>query len=213
MKVLLRPRIYALWGVCIDLRWRSSRVVCACPPQGRTPLVPEELRPAVVDIDDPRTVEHVTSGSESRWNAGRKSEIEERPESQEHAPTLVRNGRSAFLATELTRKSVDRCPGLGMVEMESFETAHEAHIGLVKDHGPLEGRTVQGPTRGTVAEHRIHRVGTGFKGNRTTETLGAVLRRERRVVGVGRRVSPAPVFCHHGPQDTTMIRKRPWTTS
>jgi hypothetical protein len=70
--------------------------------------------------------------------------------------------------------------------MESFDTAHEAHIGLVEDDRPLKGRTVQGLTLDTVADLRIDRVGTDLEDHRTTKALSAVFRRERCVVRVGR---------------------------
>jgi hypothetical protein len=61
-------------------------------PERRASHVSEELRPIVVDIDDPRTVEDVAGGSKSRWNARGKPKIKERPKSQEHVPAFVSNG-------------------------------------------------------------------------------------------------------------------------
>jgi hypothetical protein len=39
-----------------------------------------------------------------------------------------------------------------MVEMEIFDTAHEAHVGFMEDDGPLKRRTVQGLTLDAVAD-------------------------------------------------------------
>jgi hypothetical protein len=127
------------------------------------------------------------------------SNIEKRPESQEHAPAFVGDGRPASPATEFTREVVARCSGFGVVEVEIFDTAHETHVGFVEDDGPLKRRTVQGLTLDTVADLRIDRVGTDFEGNRATKTPSAVLRRKPRVVCVWRRVPPTPVFGRHRP--------------
>jgi hypothetical protein len=96
-----------------------------------------------------------------------------------------------------------------MVEMEIFDTAHETHVGLMENDGPLKGRTVQGLTLDTVADYRIDRVGTDFEGDRTTKTLGAVLRRERCVVCVWGCVLPILLLCHDGPEHTTCCGPEP----
>jgi hypothetical protein len=178
-------------------------VVFTFLPKSRASFLSEELRPAVVDVDDPGTVEDMTGGGKSRWDAWWMSKIEKRPKSQEHAPAFVSDGRPASLATEFTRECADWCSGFGMVEMEIFDTTRETHVGFVEDDGPLKRRTVQGLTLDTVADLRIDRVGTDFKGNRATKTLSAVFRGKPRVVCVWRRVPPTLVFGHHGPEHTT----------
>ena len=68
-----------------------SPISFAFLPERRASLLSEELRPIVVDIDDPRTVENVAGGSKSRWYARGKPKIKERPKSQEHVPAFVSN--------------------------------------------------------------------------------------------------------------------------
>jgi hypothetical protein len=174
-----------------------STLGVAFSPQRRAPFVSHVLRPSVVDVHDPGAVEDVARRGKSRRNAWWKSEIEERPESQEHAPAFIGDGRPASLATELAWESVARCSAFGVVEMEIFDTAHETHVRFPEDDGPLKRRTVQGLTLETVADLRIDRVGTNVKGDGTAMALGTVSGRERRVVPVRRRVLPALFFCHH----------------
>ena len=123
----------------------------------------QELRPAILDIDDPGTVEDVTGGGKDRRDARWKAEVEERPEGHEHPPAFVGNRRPAAPAAELARKSAVRCPALGVVEVEIVNATDETHVGLVEDDGPLKGRAVQGLTLETVADLRIDRVGTDLK--------------------------------------------------
>jgi hypothetical protein len=90
--------------------------------------------------------------------------------------------------------------------MDIFDAVHETDVGLVEDDSPLEGRTVQRLTLGTVADLRSDRVGTDLEGHRAAKALGAVLRRERAVARVRRRILPAFVavaFRRHAPQHTT----------
>jgi hypothetical protein len=114
--------------------------------------VSQELRPAVVDIDDPGAVEDMTAGGEGGRHVRRKPKIKKRPKGQKHALAFIGNGRPASRAAELTWESVARCFGFGMVEVEIFDTAHEAHVGFMEDDGPLKRRTVQGLTLDTVAD-------------------------------------------------------------
>ena len=105
--------------------------------------MPEVLRPVVVHVDHPGTVEDVAGGPERLGDPRRIAKVEQRPKGEKHAAALVGDGRATDAAAELARDDVLRSAELAVEEVQLIETVREADVGLVEDHGPLERSAVE----------------------------------------------------------------------
>jgi len=129
------------------------------PSQQRRPvLVPRPLGLVVAEIDAALPVKKVARVSE-RVGHYSSVEVEQRPESQPHVPSLVRYRGPAIRAADLHRQhppaGVVGRPApieLGAVEEQIVVATREPHVALSEDAHPLEGGAVELLAGAAVAE-------------------------------------------------------------
>jgi hypothetical protein len=137
---------------------------------------------AVIDVDDPLSIEDVAGRPERFGDLALRAEVEKRREGEPHAATLVGDRRAAECAAHLARRHALGPIEHAGIEAEMLDAAKHSDMALVEDRGPLHRGAVQCLAGPAVAELGIHGIGADLVADGTAMTARAIARDERIVV-------------------------------
>jgi hypothetical protein len=151
--------------------------------------VAKKFGPPIIDIDHASTIKDVAARLVGVGNVCWIPEVEQRPEREKHIAALVSDRRAAVAAADLARQNMCRLIELAIVTNQPIETAHEAHIQLMKNDRPLKRRTVKSLALLTMAELGVDRIGSHLERHGSAKTARGPLGDERLIRAAVRRLS------------------------